>query len=484
MFRLRTLALFTAFLLLSSAATAAEEEEHRRYNATLPPGWTAGTEEALTTYSSPDGKYSISYIVFGVEEGDEKLLVEQWAQKGSMRQLSGNRGYLCLDDSGERTWAMLTSKDGNFHRVSTNKRYDGLRDLLTKALEKEALRAGLDPEVLNWLMYAGADMKEEKPANHDKAAPRSSQGAGLKAAVPAVLSLPPQGLAAPVFHNTFTTAIAEVYGAAPGNAPWPLTGPMPGGKKAVMEDPSLRGCSRLIVKLSDTYALQFFTLSYLFDSETLTLELHRVKEGTAHDFPLLIVRKRGQEFPVPAGLPFHLLQGDMERDMMTKARWAEWMNPLDLKEATPEVATVSLADVSWDIAPGTADFAESAKGGQRLRAISLSAPVQGKTVSTLLGELESSGAQPLLFALEPGKALAFSKEALALDAKATPHKAMEREDPSERWEAFRQRFAELGEQGSSEGTTGLRLVFASESLIYDFKLSMGEPEAVLHMERR
>ncbi len=307
---------------------------------------------------------------------------------------------------------------------------------------------------------------------------------GLILLFPAVFVCPSRLLAAPVFHNALEAPVTEVYGAAPGNTPWPITGPVAGGQKAAVDDSGLNGCARLIVKLNDNTALQFFTLSYLAGSEILILETHRVKDGTVNDFPRLVVRERGQGFAVPAGLPFHLLQGDMEADMLTQTRWAEWMNPLGLKDFSPEPYAVSLAGSSWSIVPGTAEFAESARGGQRLRAIRLSAPMNGKAFALALDDLQSCGVLPLLLEANPTAAVAFSNEGLALEATASLPKGMEQADPDKQWEAFRQQIIALNKPEIRENVSGLRLVFASESLRYELLLAQGEPEAELRIKRR
>ena len=307
---------------------------------------------------------------------------------------------------------------------------------------------------------------------------------GLIVLFPAILACPSRPFAAPVFYNALEAPVAEVYGASPGNTPWPITGPVGGGQKAAVDDARLNGCARLIVKFNDNAALQFFTLSYLAGSEMLTLETHRVKDGTANDFLRLVVREQGQGFAVPAGLPFYLLQADMEADMLTQTRWAEWMNPLGLKDVELEPYAVSLAESSWSIAPGTAEFAESARGGQRLRAIRLSAPMDGRTLALVLDALQSRGAWPLLLEAKPGAAIAFSNEGLSPETAASLLKNMDKADPDERWEAFRQQIIALNKREFWENASGLRLVFASESLCYELRLTPGEPEAELRITRR
>lgn len=307
---------------------------------------------------------------------------------------------------------------------------------------------------------------------------------GLIVLFPAILACPSRPFAAPVFYNALEAPVAEVYGASPGNTPWPITGPVGGGQKAAVDDARLNGCARLIVKFNDNAALQFFTLSYLAGSEMLTLETHRVKDGTANDFLRLVVREQGQGFAVPAGLPFYLLQADMEADMLTQTRWAEWMNPLGLKDFSPEPHAVNLAGSSWNIAPGTAKFTKSAKGGQRLRAIRLSAPMDGKTLALVLDDLQSCGAWPLLLEAKPATAIAFSNEGLALETTASLPKGMEQADPDKRWEAFRQQIIAMNKPEIWENASGLRLVFASESLRYELLLTSGEPEAELRIRHR
>ena len=307
---------------------------------------------------------------------------------------------------------------------------------------------------------------------------------GLILLFPAVLACPSRLLAAPVFHNALQAPVAEVYGAAPGHTPWPTTGPVAGGQKATVDDARLNGCARLIVKSNNGNAVQFFTLSYLAGSEMLTLETHRIKDGTANDFLRLVVRERGQNFAVPAGLPFYLLQGDMEADMLTQTRWAEWMNPLGLEDFVPEACAVSLAGSSWNIAPGTAEFAESARGGQRLRAIRLSAPMNGRAFALALDELQSCGVLPLLLEAKPATAIAFSNEGLALEPAAQLLNGMEQAAPDKQWEAFRQQIIALNKPEILDNASGLRLVFASESLRYELLLAQGEPEAELRIKRR
>ena len=307
---------------------------------------------------------------------------------------------------------------------------------------------------------------------------------GLILLFPAVLVCPSRLLAAPVFHNALQAPVVEVYGAAPGHTPWVIAGPVADGQKAAVDDARLNACGRLIVKLNDTSALQFFTFSYLAGSEMLTLEPYRVKGGTVNDFPRLAVREQGQGFAVPAGLPFHLLHGDMEADMLTQPRWEEWMNPLGLKNFRPERYAVSLGGVSWSIVPGTAEFAESAKGGQRLRAIRLSAPVKGQTVELVLDSLQSGGALPLLLEVKPTVAIAFNSEGLALETTASLLKDMEQANRNEQWEAFRQQLLALNKPEVLENASGLRMVLASGSLRCELLLAAGQSEAELRMERR
>ena len=308
---------------------------------------------------------------------------------------------------------------------------------------------------------------------------------GLALLFSVVFAWPSRPLAAPVFHNRLDAPIVEVYGAAPGNTPWATTGPVASGQKAAVDDSRLNGCARLIVRFNDNIMLQFFTLSYLAGSETITLRTHRVKDGTVNDFPQLVVAEQGQAFAVAAGLPFHLLQGDMEADMLTKARWAEWMNPLDLKDFAPEAYAVNLAGVSWRIAPGTAEFADSTKGGPRLRGIRLSAPVDGRTVARFLDDLQSCGARPLLLEMRPGAAIAFSSDGLALGAAATLLEGMDQADADKRWETLRQQIIALKmSEAREDEDSSLRLVFASEALRYELRLTAGELEAELRMERR
>ena len=110
--------------------------------------------------------------------------------------------------------------------------------------------------------------------------------------------------------------------------------------------------------------------------------------------------------------------------------------------------------------------------------------MDGKTLALVLDDLQSCGAWPLLLEAKPATAIAFSNEGLALETTASLPKGMEQADPDKRWEAFRQQIIAMNKPEIWENASGLRLVFASESLRYELLLTSGEPEAELRIRHR
>ena len=287
------------------------------------------------------------------------------------------------------------------------------------------------------------------------------------------------------FTNALETPVEGVFIASPGNAPAQVAGPVASGQKAALDRQALQAGSRLIVRRTERLSLQFFSLAYFDSSLSLSLEQRAVNKGGANDFPQLLVSQSGERTEaIPAGLPFRLLQGDMETDRLTETRWAEWMNPLGLTNPAPESFAVNLADASWSIPPESVKFASgNDKKESRLSSIVLSGPASGEILSALLEEFQSFGLTPQLLIAVPHKPLAFGKEAFSLEAKARSHASMNK-DVSVRWDAFRQDLRALERKGLPKGSPGLRLVFFSDRLCYELRMPTGKAESIISIGRR
>ncbi len=283
--------------------------------------------------------------------------------------------------------------------------------------------------------------------------------------------------------NRLGAEIKTVYGMAPGHTPWKIASALADGKSESVSRERLRACSRIAIDLGDNVILQFFTSAYLDGADDIAIESRPVGRNGGESVPFLLYTAGGQTIPFSAGLPFHLLQGDFENGMSERL-YAEWLNPLALADAVPDLYAVSIADTSWHILEPGGVFADDGKGGKVLRSLVLSAPFAGRNLETFIAEMSGANLEPLLLELGRNSIHAFSEQGMKVDDGAKLVEGMANADIHKRWDALSRFIASAKPEDFDEDEPAIRIVFASPAAVYEMLMDLSESVVLLNMERR
>ncbi len=279
------------------------------------------------------------------------------------------------------------------------------------------------------------------------------------------------------FGNGLGKTVEAAYLTSPGNPLEKVAGPLDSGKEVTPPVDAMRG-NRLVVAMADGWeedsrpvrGLQFFPVTFLSNVDGMDL-LFAAPDRKTRAFPVLRLRTGGQRYDVAAGLPFHLLNGIMEKGM-DGAKYAAWLNPANLPGLEPGRVlpfAVVLGERSWSIRFEAAEA-------------TLRADLDGAALPLLLDDMKSVGAQPL-FIRTPGSgagggaAEAFSAgglRALGGVPGARRIKGLEEAGPDEV-------YAVLAKRAARAGAVSVRL--ESDSLDYVLELD-SHKAAELRITRR
>lgn len=287
-----------------------------------------------------------------------------------------------------------------------------------------------------------------------------------------------------VFTNNLGVAVKEIYGTAPGNAPWKLAGPLANGERASVKPELLRACGRVMVTFAGDAFYQFFTGVYLEGVPRVGLEWLKPFPRRPDRLPVLKIASDGGELAIPAGLSFHLLNGYMAQGM-NEAGLTEWLNPLGLP-GSHDLYAVALGNGSWNIVEKSAVFEDDGKKAARLVSLSLETLCNGEILMGLLNELMKADAEPLLLDVAGRERLAFAPAALEEVKDATLLEGMDKAESKERWAAFFERLGGMGQVMSElpeNVEPVVKAVFASPAMRYELKIDFSEATAVLQIKR-
>ncbi|MDR0362513.1 MAG: hypothetical protein LBJ46_07525 [Planctomycetota bacterium] len=276
--------------------------------------------------------------------------------------------------------------------------------------------------------------------------------------------------------NSLGIPISGVYAMAPGHDPWEIAGAVEKDASTRVNSEALRTSLRIVVKLTDAAAIQFFCSGYLESSDELDIRLEPVRKGSPDLVPRLYVREGEGTCVAAAGYPFNLLLDSMEAGLID-TRMMEFLDPLDLFQ-TSGVFAIALANASWDIPVAGADFNDE----RTLESIRLETAFVGETVVELIFELHSCRFTPLTLELFGHKTYAFTEEAAQTVAGAELEAGQA--DKEEAWDRLVTRLTEVDLEELADVDPVMRFTF--ENLIFEGEASFdfSETTAMLHIAQK